>query len=67
LKDADGPFARTIYRHEMSAAAFIPPIEEFPGKSIPLEFDPGNYHFLSPVNKKQAQRYDLSFNHPGFC
>jgi hypothetical protein len=51
----------------MSAAAVIPPIDEFPGKSIPLEFDPGNYHFLSPVSKKQAQLHNLSFNHPGFC
>jgi hypothetical protein len=52
LKDADGPFALTIYRHKMSAAAFIPPVKEFPGKSIPLEFDPGNYHFLSPANQE---------------
>ncbi len=67
LKDAEGPFTRTIYCQEMSAAAFIPPIEEFPGKSIPLEFDPVNYHFYLQQTKKQAQRYDLSFNHPSFC
>jgi hypothetical protein len=45
----------------MSAAAFIPPMGEFPGEFIPLAFDPGNYHFLSPAAKQQAQLHNVSF------
>jgi hypothetical protein len=36
----------------MCVAAFILPVEEFPGKSLPLSFDPGNSHFLSPASKE---------------
>lgn len=57
LKDAYGPFVRRINSDELIVAAFVVPVEELAAKSIPLEFDSSNHHFLSPAGKT-AERND---------
>ena len=46
LKDLDRSFAGTLNPAESIGAAFYAPVEEFPGKSIPLRFE----DFFVPIH-----------------
>jgi hypothetical protein len=52
LKDTYGPFMHAIKLDELIIAAVFLPVDDFLAKFI-------DYHFLSPVSKKQTQLHDL--------
>jgi hypothetical protein len=54
LKEAYGPFTRTIKLVELIIVAFIPPVEELPAKFMPLQIDHRDFHFLSPAIRKNS-------------